>query len=318
MAKGIHLTLGPLLFHWPIDKKIDFYAKIADEAPIDFVYLGEVVCSKRAPFSDPHYPAIAERLTRAGKQVVFCSLAEVVLPRERQMTAGLCALTDYEIEVNDASALRAVAGRAHRIGQYFNVYNEETMRHLARNGAKHFSLPAELPRNSVAILAQTARALGAGIEMQVFGRVSLALSARCYHARAHNRAKDNCQFVCEKDPDGMTLRTLEGEDWLTVNGVQTLSYSYLCLLNEIGELREIGITHLRLSPHALDMVAVARLFRGVADGAIDAREADRRLRATDGIPALANGFWHSRAGHVYVSASSAAVHPPNSMARQRD
>jgi len=296
----LRLTLGPLLFHWPIEQTRDFYARIADEAPVDVVYLGEVVCSKRAPFSEPHYPAIAERLSRAGKLVVFCSLAEVMLRRERQMTADLCEIADYEIEINDTSALTSISGRPHRIGQLFNVYNEETLRHLSRNGATHFTLAAELSRDSVAILAGAAREQNVGIEVQVFGRTPLALSARCYHARAHGRTKDNCQLVCEEDPDGMVLRTLEGNDWLVVNGVQTLSHSYLCLLNEIDDLQGLGVTHLRLSPHSLDMVAVARQFRGVADGALDPAEAETNLLAAGAIPALANGFWHGRAGHERI------------------
>ncbi len=53
------LTLGPILFHWPAEQKLDFYARIADEAPIDTVYLGEVICSKRSPFFDKHYDEVA-------------------------------------------------------------------------------------------------------------------------------------------------------------------------------------------------------------------------------------------------------------------
>lgn len=298
------LALGPLLFHWPADRKQDFYARIADEAPIDVVYLGEVICSKRAPFSEPHLRAIAERLTRGGKQVVFSTLAEVMLNRERQMTADLCGLTDHTIEVNDASALEALSGAAHRIGQLFNVYNEETLRYLTRNGATHFALPAELSQESIKTLAEAALEHGVGLEVQVFGRAPLALSARCYHARAYGRVKDNCQFVCEEDPDGMTLRTLDGRDWLAVNGVQTLSHPYLCLLREVADLQALGVSHLRLSPHTLDMVVVARLFRQVADGVLDAIEAEARLVELGGIRALANGFWHGRPGHDFFTARS--------------
>ena len=303
MTSALKLSVGPLLFHWPIELKRDFYARIADEAPVDVVYLGEVICSKRAPFSDPHYPLIAERLARGGKQVVFSTLAEVVLARERRMTRDLVR-GDHEIEVNDAAALSAVAGRPHRIGQYLNVYNEETLRHLARNGATHFALATELPRTVVTGLADAARDVGAGIECQVFGRAPLALSARCYHARAHHRVKDNCLFVCGEDPDGMSLRTLDGADWLTINGVQTLSHPYLSLLAELADLSAIGVTHARLSPHALDMPAVAQLFRAVADGALSAPEAQHQLLAIESIPALANGFWHGQAGGAYVTHSA--------------
>ena len=44
------LTLGPALFNWSPEKWRDFYFQIADEAPVDVVYVGEVVCSKRSPF----------------------------------------------------------------------------------------------------------------------------------------------------------------------------------------------------------------------------------------------------------------------------
>jgi len=66
------LTLGPLFFHWKPERRRDFYFRIADEAPVDCVYLGEVVCSKREPFFKDDMPAIAERLRAAGKQVGCC------------------------------------------------------------------------------------------------------------------------------------------------------------------------------------------------------------------------------------------------------
>jgi len=301
MTNAPRLTLGPLQFHWPADRKRDFYFRIADEAPIDTVYLGEVICSKRAPFSEPLYPDLIERLERGGKRVVFSSLAEVLLKRERAMTIAL-ADSELEIEVNDASALPYLSGTPHRIGALFNTYNEETMRYLAARGATHFALPSELPRAAVATLAATARELGVGVELHVFGRASLALSARCYHARAHGRTKDNCQFVCDEDPDGMELRTVEGEPWLAVNGIQTMSHAYVCLLCELAEIAALGVTDLRLSPHTLDMVAVAQLFRDVADSRLDAEAAQQRLLATGAIPALANGFWRGRAGFTYNGA----------------
>jgi collagenase-like PrtC family protease len=299
----VRLTLGPLLFHWPIETMLDFYARIADEAPVDTVYVGEVVCSKRSPFAEPHYPALIERLKRGGKRVVFSTLAEVLLRRERQMIEDLCAAFDGELEINDASALLFISGRPHRIGQQFNVYNEETLAWLALKGATHFALPAELPREAVAVLAGAARDAGAGLEVQVFGRASLALSARCYHARAHGRTKDNCQFVCGEDRDGMELRTLEGAAFLAVNGVQTMSHAYLCLLAELADMTAMGVTDLRLSPHALDMVAVARIFRDAADGVTAPAEAERLLLSLASIPALANGFWRGRPGYMRVSAT---------------
>src|SRR5690606_18481521 len=97
---------------------------------------------------------------------------------------------------------------------------------------------------------------GAEIEVWAFGRIPLAISARCYHARLHGRTKDSCQFVCENDPDGLRVNTLNDEKFLTINGVQTLSHTYCNLVAEAKRLGEVGVSTLRLSPHTCDMVAV--------------------------------------------------------------
>ncbi|MCC6173380.1 MAG: U32 family peptidase [Gammaproteobacteria bacterium] len=306
---GLTLTLAPIPFHWEAARKRDFYARIAEEAPVDTVCIGETICSKRAPFFEPFYEEAAERLRRGGKQVVFSSLGEVMLKRERDMTADLAALAGdgIEIEINDASALLAVKGRPHRIGALMNVYNEATLGYLAGRGATHFALLPELPRERVALLAAHARGLGVGIEVQAFGRASLALSARCYHARAHHRVKDNCQFVCEEDADGMELRTLEGVPFLAVNGIQTLSYGYVCLLGELAEIARAGVSGLRLVPHSLDMVAVAAIFREALDGRIEATEGEARLKALGLAAPLVNGFWHGKAGSQRITPAGARV-----------
>ncbi|MCB2058189.1 MAG: U32 family peptidase [Sphingobium sp.] len=292
------LTLGPILFHWDADTKRDFYARIADESPIDTVYLGEVVCSKRAPFFERYLPDIVERLERGGKTSVFSTLSEVMLPRERKMTTELCAQADRMIEVNNAAGLGAVYGRPHRIGPMMNVYNERTMAHLAARGARHIALPPELPRTVAAEMAGNARQIGVALEVQVFGRIPLALSARCFHARAHGRSKDECQFVCENDPDGLTLTTLGGDRMLAINGIQTLSYGYLNLAAEIEDMLALGIGHFRLSPHRTDMIAVATIFADRLAGRSDGPTAMKALGAL-GIGPFVNGFWHGLAGHLY-------------------
>jgi len=300
------LTIGPHLFHWPVDQKRDFYNRIADEAPVDTVYLGEVICSKRAPFFDPHIDEVAQRLERGGKTVVISSLTEVMLKRERKAAADLALIEDREIEVNNTAELFHISGKPHRIGQYFNTYNEETMRVLAGKGANHFSLPVELPRESVRQLAECGNDLGTPVEVQVFGRTSLALSARCYHARAHGRHKDNCLFVCEKDADGMDLSTVSGQPFLTLNGIQTLSHSFLSLLPELAEMQAMGLRHFRLVPHSIDMVAVATIFRQTLDAEISPQEAKSQLDSLNFPAPVSNGFWYGKPGYQSVSSGQAA------------
>ncbi|RDC73490.1 U32 family peptidase [Rhodovulum sp. 12E13] len=296
------LTLGPNLFHWPAEDKRDFYFRIADESPVTNVYLGEVVCSKRTPFFDdiPIIDKVADRLARAGKRVVWSSLSEVVIRRERKLLEAWSRQEGRELEVNNTAALMALSGTPHRIGALMNVYNEATMDWLARRGATHFALLPELPRHVVAVLAETATRLDVGLEVQVFGRASLALSARCYHARAHGRTKDNCQFVCGEDADGMTLSTMEGRPFLAINGIQTLSHGYLDLMEDMADMAALGVTHFRVMPHSCDMVAVTCLYDAVLRGEIDAEEGGTELRALGIEAPFVNGFYRGRAGADWV------------------
>ncbi len=304
------LTMGPVLFNWKPEVWRDFYYRIADESCVDTVYIGEVVCAKRTPYFEPYFPGVLARLRTAGKAVVFSTLAEVMVKRERALTEIACGFEDVPVEANDASALYHLRGRPHRIGPYVNTYNESTLGFLAARGAVHFALPPELPRVSLEVLAECAAGLDVALEVSVFGRIPLALSARCYHARAHGRVKDNCQFVCEEDPDGMDLHTLQGEPFLAINGIQTLSHTCLNLMHELADMQRMGIPAFRLSPHSGDMVEAAKLFRGVLDGELSPSEATARLAgASPGGPEsrpgprlpFSNGFYHGREGYKWLA-----------------
>jgi collagenase-like PrtC family protease len=303
-ARAGELTLGPVLFNWNPEHWRDFYFRIADEAPVSTVYLGEVICFKRAPLFEPQFEAVAARLKAANKRVVYSTLAEVMSKQERQLVEGVCADAKAMVEVNDASALLHLRGRPHHIGPFMNVYNERTVAVLARGGARNICLPAEMPAAAIGALCTAAAKLGVSIEAQVFGRLPLALSARCYHARAHGRSKDSCQFVCENDPDGMPLRTLEDQPFLAVNGIQTLSHDYLNLLGELAELQAMGVSRFRLSPHSCDMVKVAAIFRAVLDCHIEVPEAAAQLDDLKLGAPFSNGFYYGKPGHSWNRAST--------------
>jgi collagenase-like PrtC family protease len=173
---------------------------------------------------------------------------------------------------------------------------------LAANGMCNVCLPPEMPAENIRALAPEAAKLGVTLEVLVFGRIGLALSARCYHARAHDRSKDTCQLICDKDADGMTLRTLEGQAFLTVNGIQTMSHDYLNLAAALPELQEMGIIRFRLSPHSCDMVKVATIFRDALDGRIDGSEANTRLAACGLDAPFSDGFYRHKQGHEWSQA----------------
>ncbi len=297
------LTLGPVLFNWAPEVWRDFYFRIADEAAVDSVVIGEVVCSKRTPFFAEHIPAVVERLQAGGKQVVLGSPILATTVRERDAVRELVASAgDFLIEANDMGCVAQLGGKPHWVGPFVNVYNEATLAWMAKRGATSVSLAGELTESAISALATAAAPLGVDLEVQVFGRLPLAISVRCYHARAHGLHKDNCRYVCNEDPDGLTVDTLDGEDFLSVNGLQTLSHTYVGLTHEIATLQAMGIRRLRLSPHTADMVAVAALFRSLADGNLGAAEAREKLLAIAAPAKLSNGFFHDREGVIDTAA----------------
>lgn len=297
----MRLTLGPVLYNWEPSVWRDYHYRIADEAPVDAVCIGEVVCSKRLPFFQDMIPEVAERLAQAGKEVVLSSLALVTLERERKQLASLAREAEHLIEANDISALVHLAGRPHAIGPYVNVYNEATLKWLAGNGACRVCLSPELPAASIRILAESCP--GVDIEVWSFGRAPLAISARCYHARLHKLTKDNCQFVCGKDPDGLATDTLDGQKFLTVNGVQTLSSTYVNLIESIPDLKAMGVASCRISPQTCDMVAVTKVFRDVADGVISPEQGRETLATICEGVSFSNGFFTGHAGMLFQRAS---------------
>jgi collagenase-like PrtC family protease len=134
------------------------------------------------------------------------------------------------------------------------------------------------------------------IEIFAFGRLPLAISARCYHARSYNLAKDSCQYVCGKHNDGMDVDTVDGQPFLCVNGVQTMSYTAHIALEDAPQLASIGVSSMRLSPHDVDMVKVTEIYRTCLDGTLDIEAATAQLDdLMDGIP-FSNGFLHGMEG----------------------
>jgi len=297
------LTLGPLFYHWSPEKRRDFYYRMADEADIDTVYLGEVVCSKREPFFEKFLPTVAKRLRAAGKEVVLSTLALVT--SEREMKAIKEHVDEgFMIEANDVACLRALNGKPHVIGPFINVFNEGARDFLVRNNAKRIVLPVEIPASSIKIVArlrQGATTRQAETEVMVFGRQPLSVAMRCYSARSQGLTKDSCQFVCSLSPDGLPADTVDGQPILTVNGTQTLSHGYVVLFEELAALQKMGVTHFRLSPQDIDMVKVAALHRAVLNKKCAPDEALERLKKLTGTVPYVNGFYHGHEGLAWVA-----------------
>jgi collagenase-like PrtC family protease len=161
-------------------------------------------------------------------------------------------------------------------------------------------MPLELDRETLAAL-QSSRPAGLETEVFVFGRLPLSFSARCFTARAHNLPKDECGFRCADYPEGMPLQTREGQSFLHLNGIQVQSGETCNLVNEVGELRALGVEVLRLSPQPQGMLDIIDAFRRVMDGQLEPPAAAAML-APHQTAEFCDGYWHGAPGMQRVRA----------------
>ena len=61
----MQLSLGPVLFCWERQQLLDFYAEMASQ-PLDVIYLGETVCSKRRALSLDDWLGLAHAALKAA------------------------------------------------------------------------------------------------------------------------------------------------------------------------------------------------------------------------------------------------------------
>lgn len=309
------LALGPLLYYWSREDTLAFY-EAASGWPVDIVYLGESVCSRRHLLRLADYLDLAEKLAAAGKEVVLSTQtlieSESDLKALRKLVRGDDNSGRFMVEANEWGAVRllAEAGRPFVAGPTLNAYNPDTLALLADMGARRWVPPVEMPRDMLAaMIGSDIYPKGMETELFGYGRLPLAFSARCFTARHYNLQKDDCQFKCLDHPDGLTLRSREGEDFLTLNGIQTQSAKVMNLAHRLDELKVAGVDVLRLSPQYRHMERVVEVFRALADGNIAPPEATNKLdRLMPGQPC--DGYWLGEAGMSYQG----TAHPSPSRA----
>ncbi len=262
----MRLSIGPIQYFWERQQVLDFYQGVAGSAA-EIVYLGEVICSKRRLLTLDDWFAIGNELRQSGKEVILSSLTLLEAASEQGALKKLCANDAFLVEANDVAAIQLLssAGRNFVTGPSVNIYNDRSLRLLARKGLKRWVLPVELGLNTLKEL-QEQRPEGVETEVFALGRLPLAWSARCYTARSHNLPKDDCQFKCLDYPDGRMLKTQEGLEFLVLNGVQTQSALTHQVLDQIAELDALGVDVLRISPQSSHTLRIIEIFDAARKG----------------------------------------------------
>ena len=295
------LALGPLLYYWQRDTVLRFYESVA-AMPVDIVYLGETVCSRRHELRLADWLDVAARLRAAGKEVVLSTQVLIESGSDVTTMHRVSGNGSFMVEANDMGAVRCLQGRGPFVaGPHLNIYNLPTLQWMAQLGLARWVIPLEMSRADLALM-QDGRPDGLQTEVFAYGRMPLAFSARCFTARHRNLPKDDCRFSCLAHGDGLPMRTRESEDFLVLNGIQTQSARVHNLVGEFDDLMAVGVDVLRISPqweHTGDIVA---LFHDVARGARTGAQALAAM--TELMPDQpCNGYWHGRPGLEMVGAA---------------
>ena len=290
------VSLGPLLYLWPAERMRALYRDVA-ASPVDIVYLGETVCSKRREFRREDWMETVELLLAAGKEVVLSSL--VLLEAESEMNAmrSLCENGRVAVEANDIGVayMAAELGISFVGGHTLNIYNSRTLATWARLGMTRWLPPLELSREGISAILNEwpATALKPETEVFAWGRLPLAHSARCYTARARNLPKDQCEFACIDYPEGLPLYTQEHQALFQINGIQTQSQHRSNLLNQWQDMAARGVDIMRISMGHEDDLKQVQLLRDMMAGTLT------RLPVADSDSC--NGYWFGQPGQVQLS-----------------
>lgn len=294
---NIQISLAAVPYFWSKEDYISFYHQIAFSS-VDIVYLGETVCPKRRSMKFQDWLKIAERLSLAGKQVVLSTLTLLEAESELKTLSKIARQKNYLIEANDMAAIQVASenGNSFVAGAAINIYNNRALSLLKKSGMSRWCVPVELGRQDLAPMVSHARSLGIEIEYQVFGRMPLAYSARCFTARHHQLPKDDCQFKCLEDEQGILVKTQEGDSFTQINGIQTQSAKVSNLLNRWQELEAAGIKILRIVPvDQGDTIKVVNQLAAMIQG--EEESAD----AYNGEYEFCNGYWLQVEGMKYLS-----------------
>ncbi len=293
------ISLGPVLYYWDKKTLLDFYARAA-ETPVDIIYLGETVCSKRRAMNLGDWLALARDLQSCGKQVVLSSLALIEAESEVSHTRTLIERFDGMIEANDYAALNMACELQRPVcaGATLNIYNSATLKKLHVCGVTRWVTPVELSGESLQALLRNLQSEIAGgtLETELFsyGRLPLAHSARCFTARHENRPKDQCEFRCGDYPQGIALYSQEQQGLFQINGIQTQSFAHCNLLPHWQSLQSAGVNIMRISASTPECLQQIAQLKKRLDGD------SRALAITDADSC--NGYWFGVPGMQQISA----------------
>ena len=286
-GKIMKYALGPLLYFWSKNDVHSFYEKSA-KSDADIVYLGETVCAKRRELRHDDWIHLARALAKSGKQVILSTLALLESQSDVKAMKAYIDNGEFIIEANDVSGIQL----AHKnkvpfvAGPALNIYNAQALHILLKKGMIRWCMPVELSRDWLIKVLNECENLNIREQFEVevfsYGHLPLAYSARCFSARAQNLPKDKCETCCIGYPQGIPVKSQEGQGLFTLNGIQTQSGDCYDLRKEQASMQGL-VDVVRLSPQSMETLETLHEFKhGQPPFCVPANSC--------------NGYWHNIEG----------------------
>ncbi len=282
-------SMGNIQFYWDKQSTTDFYQQVADSS-VEYVYLGESVCSKRRELRLDDWLEVGRELSKKGKAVVLSSLALLEAKSELATLKKVCFNGELEVEANDFGAVEILseAKVPFVAGAALNIYNQHDLKVLLDRGMTRWIAPVELSRDWLVNLSKGCEEIGIKdkfeTEVYGYGYLPLAYSARCFTARSEDRPKDQCNLCCIKYPEGRKIDSQEGLELFRMNGIQTMSGSIQNLINDLPSMAGL-VDIVRISPHSMEAIEWVDKFRNAL--------VDKTRMPLEGF---CNGYWHKIEG----------------------
>ncbi|MFA0813304.1 U32 family peptidase [Microbulbifer epialgicus] len=290
----MRLALGPAQYYWQRTDINQFYEAMLS-TPLDIIYLGEVVCGKRHELRAPEWLELAQTLAEVSdKQIVLSTLTLLESKADLNWVRKVCDNGKLLVEANDMSAVHILsdASLPFICGPAVNIYNQHALAHLMSMGMVRWVVPVEMSGRQLEDVLNACDKKPE-IELFAYGHMPLAYSARCFTARHLGLDKDNCAYRCMEYPQGLPLKSQEGEQLFVINGIQTMSGETVNLLRHYPQLAEVGVDILRLSPQWQQMTEIVDAFDR-------ARHHDLNPQL---LPPGVDGYWCDRPGLELIARS---------------
>ena len=285
----MNLSLGPLTYCWNKQATFAYYEAIAD-TPIDTVYLGEVICSRRRELKYKDYLELARLLSNTGKRVILSTLTLIESASELVELKRIIDNAEFAIEANDMAAVNLAQEAAVPFvaGPNLNLYNRASLDIMHKVGMTRFVMPYELSKQWLQqVLAEKSHEFET--EVLGYGYIPLAHSARCFTAKHHQKPKLDCQIICQQYPKGILTQTQESQPLLRLNGIQTQSAAKVNLINQMAAMSAMGVNYFRISPSGFDDITLIKQISNRDE--IDLTSINLACPSKE-----CNGYWYGEPG----------------------